>query len=808
MLSNFCWKVILCYNVYLTFPIVCQSICTKNCSTASIDINNKSSQDVILCSIETKKCPNTTGLDPSKPEEVKIANWYVYEDPSDNRFRKIGLNVSWSPSDDASIKEIQSYKLNLIDPNSTVRAEVYFCLHKQLDFHKHSQAVFFYDCFGGFDNVNILPGQNWKISVENFPEPVNYVKNKIMYISINIPNCHEKRLEKVNRCFQESMFTVSIFNHSCTNRYVYISYNIPSYFGTAANIWLGNAENKTDIIKLGENLQLNGTYKLVISKKYVLSKKYFIKVIGNNITDFSKMEILDLSHCPVVVDHTLTIIVIIISIVILLILTIVVIVKCFYKRNTSKLISEQDYILQDEVEPQSELMPQQNSVYLVFVDDHPLHKEIVSSFATFLMRDLGFNIISELYQTREISEDLTGWIEKSLQHSKKVLVIWSPKALQRWKMHCVDDNVLDKNDMFTPVIKHIKKDLFRHNNLLKYFFAYFDYCSKEDIPQEFINDYSLSPFKLMNQIEELYFRLQGIEMYASGAVIKQEKVDFEKYIDPSINKFGHVLQKQIDEMCKYVKTEPLWYNMQCSYLKEVNLAALNCNTETNCKIEKNCLKVIPPFVPTAECLLSNKTEHEDDNDFDDSINQSSQVIVNTSEDWNDLCVNSGNIYQTESNVSHLDSSAELSNGFISFNTKESVKFANQYYKKADINEFDLAKAETTHSDDNVIIAKQSQVTDYLDLLVPNSCKNETIVSSTIDHYNNKELTSNGVLLQCDQLPVTSQPNQCSSSGKSRNIILKKDEKELKLVVPLVSFERNNDPMQSLVLLNQQNGCML
>ena len=713
MLSNFCWKVILCYNVYLTFPIVCQSICTKNCSTASIHLNNKSSQDVILCSIETKKCPNTTRRNPSEPKEVKITNWYVYEDPSDNRFRKIGLNVSWSPSDDSTIKEIQSYKLNLIDPNSTVRAEVYFCLHKELNFHKHSQAVFFYDCFGGFDNVNILPGQNWKISVENFPQSMN--KDRIINISINIPNCH----------------------------------------------------------------------------------------------DFSKMGILDLSYCPVVVDHTLTIIVIIIiSIVILLILTIVVIVKCFYKRNTSKLIPKQHCILPGEVELQSELMTQQNSVYLLFVDDHPLHKEIVSSFATFLMRDLGFNVISELYQTREISEDLTGWIEKSLQHSKKVLVIWSPKALQRWKMHCVDDNVLDKNDMFTPIIKRIRKDLFCHNNLLKYFFAYFDYCSKEDIPQEFINDYSLSPFKLMNQIEELYFRLQGIEMYASGAVIKQEKVDFEKYIDPSINKFGHVLQKQIDEMCKYVKTEPLWYNMQCSYLKEVNLAALNCNTETNCKIEKNCLKVIPPFVPTAECLLSNKTEHEDDNDFDDSINQSSQVIVNTSEDWNDLCVNSGNIYQTESNVSHLDSSAELSNGFISFNTKESVKFANQYYKKADINEFDLAKAETTHSDDNVIIAKQSQVTDCLHLLVPNSCKNQTIVSSTIDHYNNKELTSNGVLLQCDQLPVTSQSNQCSNSGKSRNIILKKDEKELKLVVPLVSFERNNDPMQSLVLLNQQNGCML
>jgi len=73
------------------------------------------------------------------------------------------------------------------------------------------------------------------------------------------------------------------------------------------------------------------------------------------------------------------------------------------------------------------------TIFVVFSDEHPFHKEVVLRFTNFLKARYGFKTILDLYDRETIYENPAAWLEKSLLSSDVVLVIWSPGAEERWK---------------------------------------------------------------------------------------------------------------------------------------------------------------------------------------------------------------------------------------------------------------------------------------------------------------------------------------------------------------------------------------
>ena len=134
--------------------------------------------------------------------------------------------------------------------------------------------------------------------------------------------------------------------------------------------------------------------------------------------------------------------------------------------------------------------------------------------------------------------------------------------------------------------------MYYDQNRVKYYFGFFDYFSKEDIPPEFRNEKS---FQLMSEFEELYYRLNSIEQYREEGVIKQKKAMLDHYNDLAINKVGHKLHKSIHEMMIFVEDNPNWYSLP---LPHVPLPNLKLDEE----IAEFALDIQPPspFPPVAQ----------------------------------------------------------------------------------------------------------------------------------------------------------------------------------------------------------------
>ena len=222
-------------------------------------------------------------------------------------------------------------------------------------------------------------------------------------------------------------------------------------------------------------------------------------------------------------------------------------------------------------------------LFLIFVSDHQIHLNVVKNFVSFLQGDLGFQVFCEIFQTLEYCQDPVAWMDKCFNNADKVLVIWSHNAVSHWVQYNKEEPVYQ--DLFTPVLKHIHKDLFRYRNRGKYYFGFFDYFAKENIPREFINE---TNFRLMDEFEDLYYRLKSIELYVPGGEIKEERVMFNHYSSSQHNHHGSELHKAIREMNLFVKNSPDWYVQPCF--------ASSSKLDQNIQLEINCnvLKIQPP----------------------------------------------------------------------------------------------------------------------------------------------------------------------------------------------------------------------
>ena len=219
------------------------------------------------------------------------------------------------------------------------------------------------------------------------------------------------------------------------------------------------------------------------------------------------------------------------------------------KTEINSTLSQRLQKMQTEVSKQVKL-------FIAFTNDHAMHQNIVINFVNFLQADLGFQVYCELFSDQEISLDPVAWVEKCLTIADKVLILWSPGGVQKWNNENVDDNI--KNDLFTPVLRRVRNDIFHNVNVGKYCFGYFDYCTKASIPEVFAEP-RVYHFKLMKQFDDLYFRLKGIERYLPGCVLKIDEVTHDGYCNRDITQYRSALNDSINVMNKYVVNHPQWH---------------------------------------------------------------------------------------------------------------------------------------------------------------------------------------------------------------------------------------------------------
>ena len=563
----------------------------QNCSTLSEDQRNASVFHSISCNIEDELCENLSNS--SMPPEPYIFEepykpWFLYNDSQNVNYQRIGVNITWGPSHVQSIKYLQGFSVALQNRSGIFVHDVkYFCIHDQLSYHKHIFAKFSYEWFGNTTDVRFYPGQHLTVSVQSLPAASSNTKK----VDFKIPNfCSNSKMGRVYECIELKTFNVSVVELSCSKRVVKVYYVVPSFYGRTAILGLTELLSSSESRRLGTwtNLPLNGSFELPFNSDHNVRSRYVVFVKGD--ADETNKSV-NIDQCP----QDSTVIAVSIPIGICILILIIILMYYWFAEPKPK---------PDQTTPsnsiESKLINVANNektvkVFVVYSADHAGHKKVILSFVEFLQGDLGFHVISELHESANIFKDYSGWIEKSLTEADKVLVIWSPNAAKKWNHYknCTDQKNAVENDLFSPVVMHVRQKLLCHRDSGKYIFGYFEYCSESDIPKEFFDDFYPQlhcRYKLMENFEKLYFRLKGEQQFIPDATKKLPKVESKRYMDKNLNKFGNELFNNIQEMCDYVSKKPLWHEEKP--VAETRILFGNSDIE-GCGIKYNQLMIAP-----------------------------------------------------------------------------------------------------------------------------------------------------------------------------------------------------------------------
>ena len=185
--------------------------------------------------------------------------------------------------------------------------------------------------------------------------------------------------------------------------------------------------------------------------------------------------------------------------------------------------------------------PTSPSIYIVFVDDHPKHRDTVLKFAAFLKYTLGLQVLFELYNNTEVVIDPVAWMKQSISRAQKILFIWSPGATKRWENKSADPG---QKDMFTPVLVHVLSEISARKNKNKHSIVCFDFVSYDNIPKELEKNF-LNVYNLMGDLRKFCSEL------LKHKVINPKKLCTHEYTI--------ILSESVKEMKKHVDKHPTWY---------------------------------------------------------------------------------------------------------------------------------------------------------------------------------------------------------------------------------------------------------
>ncbi|XP_076807566.1 uncharacterized protein LOC143450771 isoform X1 [Clavelina lepadiformis] len=417
-----------------------------------------------------------------------------------------------------------------------------------------------------------------------------------MYISNKILIMYQIFLAiKASICMQEQ-FRLQVNKLYCQNKSVSISYKVPKKYGDRA-YFLIQEDNNRDM-GYSEYFRSQPPRGQFIFQAQNATSRYTIIMYGSKISDHRYATALDWKHCPGNNNdvHTKTksdskglrhgvrtktftenLVWVLIALIIYVLLLIFRVFAYWYflplkKDKNMKISSSRS----NEIQSQNEIFlnieqcnntnaefvakrenthEKQGTIYIISTDEHEKHMEILNIFASYLQEDLGFIVKIHLWEQLETYEAREQWMFKRMKEADKILVIWSPGAKDLWEK-CNAYNFSKNYDMFTPIVKQIEKDFICHKNAQKYYFAYFKYCSKSDIPLELLELVSCT-YSLMDDAEKLYFMLGNQENYVPGRKVHEDKAPSNLFAATTKN--GKRLKDSLATMSLFCNKNREWY---------------------------------------------------------------------------------------------------------------------------------------------------------------------------------------------------------------------------------------------------------
>uniref|UniRef100_A0A8C2WND0 SEFIR domain-containing protein n=1 Tax=Cyclopterus lumpus TaxID=8103 RepID=A0A8C2WND0_CYCLU len=468
------------------------------------------------------------------------------------------VNVTWKIKGDGSATTVLGSEIHILDESTNQSMCVQFSYNLSQPHNPDYMRWTF-----SLDGVVVEPDHIYRVSVFNLPEPDigDYKINK----TITIPGCVDGRIQEARMCLENgslwdpNVTTAVSLNKELGKFSIVVSFKTAHYSERyQVSIQSSGFRCSKDVSKENRTL-LNvsfefGWWQLPQCKTLLMIQPFFVRCKNNcgrpeKIIDFCQ----DYPPRTLIIKAMVGLLVIGGCVAYLL-------WRATQKDpvNTSSAAAKQ--------QPEGFKVQDRKRVLVIYSLDHPLYKSIVLKLCAFLASKCGTEVVLDLLDSRRLgvlgSIQWLDWHREQIESSSdKILILCSRGVQAKWRAMCGDKQVFLREDacspagdMLSPALSLIVPHFVRSASFGKYMVAYFDnVCCEDDVPSPF---HITVRYKLMEQFEELFFRILDIEKHEPGRVNHIEGLSEDEYYRcPS----GRALRDAIEAFHAYQLDRPQWF---------------------------------------------------------------------------------------------------------------------------------------------------------------------------------------------------------------------------------------------------------
>ncbi|XP_022378011.1 interleukin-17 receptor A isoform X1 [Enhydra lutris kenyoni] len=546
------------------------------------------SQEGLNCAVKNSTCLDDSwihprNLTPSSPRDVQVHLDFAHNQHGD---LLPVARIRWTLQTDASILFLEGAELSVLQLNTNERLCVKFEFLSRLQHHRQRWHF-------TFSHFVVEPGQEYEVTVHNLPKPIPDGDPNHQSRNFPVPGCEDPRMRMTTPCVssgslwdpnitaealeaQQLRLSFTLWNESAPYQILLTSF---PHTENQSCFHHGLMVSKPTLEEFHQraNVTLTLSDRTWCCRHRVQIQPFFSSCLNDCLRHSITLPCPEIPGAPVSIADYIPLWVygFITGISILLVGSVILLIVCMTWRLPG---SHREKYGNDskctDVLPETSLTPpplKPRKVWIVYSADHPLYVDVVLKFAQFLLTVCGTEVALDLLEEQVISEvGVMTWVGRQKQEmvetNSKIIILCSRGTRAKWQailgweepavqLRC--DRWKPAGDLFTAAMNMILPDFKKPACFGTYIVCYFrDISSESDIPDLFN---ITSRYLLMDRFEEVYFRIQDLEMFEPGRMHRVGELTGENYLQ---NPSGWQLKEAVERFRQWQVQCPDWFERE------------------------------------------------------------------------------------------------------------------------------------------------------------------------------------------------------------------------------------------------------
>ncbi|XP_012506515.1 PREDICTED: interleukin-17 receptor A isoform X2 [Propithecus coquereli] len=539
------------------------------------------SQPGLNCTVKNSTCLDDSwihprNLTPSSPKDVQIQLRFTHTQHGD---LLPVVHIEWTLQTDASILYLEGAELSILQLNTNELLCVKFEFLSKLR-HHHRRWRF------TFSHFVVDPDQEYEVTVHHLPKPIPDGDPNHQSRNLLVPGCEDPRMKLTTPCVNSgSLWEPNITVEASEAHRLRVGFALwhePAHY----QLLLSSFPHAEDHVCFEhvqhvaaprrEDFQPRSNVTLTIhNSDWCCHHRLQIQPFFNScLNDCLRHSVtVPCPDVPETLDYPpLWVYGFITGISLLLVGSAVLFILCMTWRLSGTHHEKHDNDTKHAgVPPAADLTPpalKPRKVWIVYSADHPLYVDVVLKFAQFLLTVCGTEVALDLLEEQAISEvGVMTWVGRQKQEmvgsNSKIIILCSRGTQAKWqailgweepavRLRC--DRRKPAGDLFTAAMNVILPDFRKPACFGTYVVCYFSGISSEgDVPDLFN---ITSRYALMDGFEEVYFRIQDLEMFEPGRMHRVGELTGKNYLHSAS---GRQLREAVERFREWQARRPDWF---------------------------------------------------------------------------------------------------------------------------------------------------------------------------------------------------------------------------------------------------------